>query len=288
MRHRGLHMRWSVSVLAAVMVGFTGVGLAATPDRGGVVLQDRTARTEVRVAKNPLQGNQDAIRDGGTKFRSRCAGCHGPDARGYIGPDITGLWASGATDERIFGIVRRGVPGTDMTPADPLRVPDREIWQILAYLGTLTAAPSTPPSGDAQDGERIFRANCSSCHMVNGRGGQLGPDLSRVGSGRSRAALLNKVRGASDNIRPGYEAVTLVTRDGQRIRGVKKNEDEFSIQIIDMRERPQGYLKVNLTEIVNEPRSVMPAYGAEQLNDRALDDLLQYLSTLRRTDADRR
>ena len=275
-------------MLAAVMVGFTGAGLAVTPDRGGVVLQDRTARTEVRVTKNPLQGNQDAIRDGGTKFRSRCAGCHGPDARGYIGPDITGLWASGDTDERIFGIVRRGVPGTEMTPADPLRVSDREIWQMLAYLDTLRGAPSTPSSGDAQNGERIFRANCSSCHMVNGRGGQLGPDLSRVGSGRSRAALLNKVRGTSDTIRPGYEAVTVVTRDDQRIRGVKKNEDEFSIQIIGMRERLQGYLKANLTEILNEPRTVMPAYSAEQLNDRALDDLLQYLSALRRTDADRR
>ena len=88
-------MRWSVSVLAAVMVGFTAVGLAVTPNRGDMVLQDRTARTEVRVAKNPLQGNGDAIRDGATKFRSRCAGCHGPDARGYIGPDITGLSASG-------------------------------------------------------------------------------------------------------------------------------------------------------------------------------------------------
>ena len=43
--------------------------------------------------------------------------------------------------------------------------------------------------------------------------------------------------------------MTLVTRDGQRIRGVKKNEDEFSIQIMDMRERLQGYLKANLTEI---------------------------------------
>jgi hypothetical protein len=82
--------------------------------------------------------------------------------------------------------------------------------------------------------------------------------------------------------------VTVITRDGQRIRGVKKNEDEFSIQIIDMRERLQGYLKVNLTEILNEPRTVMPAYSAEQLDDRALDDLLQYLSTLRRTDTDRR
>jgi len=281
-------MRWSVPVLGAVMVGFTGVFLAATPDRGGVALQDRTARTEARVTKNPLQGNQDAIREGGTKFRSRCAGCHGPDARGYIGPDITGLSASGYTDERLFGIVRRGVPGTEMTPADPLRVSDRDIWQVLAYLDTLKAAPSTPASGDAQNGERIFRANCSSCHMVNGRGGQLGPDLSRVGSGRSRPALLNKVRGTSDNVRPGYEAVTVVTRDGQRIRGVKKNEDEFSIQIVDMRERLQGYLKANLTEILTEPRTVMPAYSAEQLNDRALDDLLQYLTTLRVTDAERR
>jgi len=277
-------MRWSVSVLAAVMAVFTGVGLAAR----GVGLQDRTARTEVRVTKNPLQGSPDAIRDGGTKFRSRCAGCHGPDARGYIGPDITGLWASGGTDERIFGIVRRGVPGSEMTPADPLRVPDREIWQVLAYLATLRAAPVTPSSGDAQNGERIFRANCGSCHMVNGRGGQLGPDLSLVGSGRPRAVLLNKVRGTSNTIRPGYETVTVVTRDGQRISGVKKNEDEFSIQIVDMRERLQGYLKMNLTEIVNEPRSVMPAYGAERLNDRDVDDLLQYLGTLRRTDADRR
>jgi len=281
-------MRWSVPVLGAVMVGFTGVFLAATPDRGGVALQDRTARTEARVTKNPLQGNQDAIREGGTKFRSRCAGCHGPDARGYIGPDITGLSASGYTDERLFGIVRRGVPGTEMTPADPLRVSDRDIWQVLAYLDTLKAAPSTPASGDVQNGERIFRANCSSCHMVNGRGGQLGPDLSRVGSGRSRPVLLNKVRGTSDNVRPGYEAVTVVTRDGQRIRGVKKNEDEFSIQIVDMRERLQGYLKANLTEILTEPRTVMPAYSAEQLNDRALDDLLQYLTTLRVTDAERR
>jgi len=286
-RAKELHMRWSVPVLGAVMVGFTGVFLAATPDRGGVALQDRTARTEARVT-NPLQGNQDAIRDGGTKFRSRCAGCHGPDARGYIGPDITGLSASGYTDERLFGIVRRGVPGTEMTPADPLRVSDRDIWQVLAYLDTLKAAPSTPASGDAQNGERIFRANCSSCHMVNGRGGQLGPDLSRVGSGRSRPVLLNKVRGTSDNVRPGYEAVTVVTHDGQRIRGVKKNEDEFSIQIVDMRERLQGYLKANLTEILTEPRTVMPAYSAEQLNDRALDDLLQYLTTLRVTDAERR
>jgi putative heme-binding domain-containing protein len=283
-------MRSTGSVLAAVMVGFTGLGMgvAATANDGGVDGQDRAARTEARPAKNPLLGNADAIRDGGTKFRSRCAGCHGPDARGYIGPDITGLIAAGYTDDRLFGIVRRGVPGTDMTPADPLRVSDREIWQVLAYVATLRPAPSSPPSGDPQNGERIFAANCRSCHAINGRGGQLGPDLSRVGSARTRPALQKKIRGTSDTVRPGYEAVTLVTRDGQRISGVKKNEDEFSIQIMDTRERIQGYLKANLTEILTEPRTVMPGYGAERLSDGDLDDLLQYLSTLRRADADRR
>ena len=104
-------------------------------------------------------------------FRTRCAGCHGPDARGYLGPDLTGFWAAGGTDDRMFDIVRRGVPGTEMTAADPQRVPDKEIWQVLAYVRTLGAGSAAVVTGDATNGERIFRANCSSCHRVNGRGG---------------------------------------------------------------------------------------------------------------------
>jgi cytochrome c oxidase cbb3-type subunit 3 len=234
-----------------------------------------------RPTKNPLEGNQLAISNGGAMFRNRCAGCHGPDARGYLGPDLTGIWESGRSDDKIFDIVRRGVPGTEMTPADPQRVPDRDIWQTLAYLKTKSAVPGPPPTGDASSGERIFRANCSSCHMVDGRGGQLGPDLSRIGSGRPRAGLMAKLRGASDFVRPGYEAVTIVTREGDRVRGVKKNEDEFSIQVMDTRERLQGFLKANLTQVTIEKQSLMPVYGPDRLNDRDLDDLLRYLAGLR-------
>ena len=92
---------------------------------------------------------------------------------------------------------------------------------------------------------------------------------------------MRKVRGSSELVRPGYEAVTLVTRDGERIRGVKKNEDEFSIQIMDTRERLQGYLKSNLTTFTIEKQSLMPVYGPDRVSDRDLDDLLQYLTTLR-------
>jgi putative heme-binding domain-containing protein len=248
--------------------------------------QERSpARGQSRPAKNPLEGDRQAITNGAAMFRNRCAGCHGPDARGYLGPDLTGVWSSGRTDDRLFDIVRRGIPGSEMAPADPQRVPDVDIWKILAYLRTTTAVPTAPVAGDAENGDRLFRANCSGCHTVNGRGGQLGPDLSRIGSGRPRAGLLSKLRGTIEVIRPGYEPVTLVTREGERIRGVKKNEDEFSIQIMDTRERVQGFLKANLTELTNDRQSLMPVYGADRLNDRDLDDLLRYLTSLRGADA---
>src|SRR5438093_3948576 len=244
------------------------VGLGAARDAG--------AQT-----RNPVEGNAQAIGNGAAMFRNRCAGCHGPDAHGYLGPDLTGFWANGGSDDRMFTIVRRGVPGTEMIGADPQRVLDKDIWQTIAYLRTLGTVAAAPPTGDAANGERVFRANCSSCHMVNGRGGQLGPDLSRIGSARPRAGLMSKVRGSSAFIRPGYEPVTLVTRSGERIRGVRKNEDEFSIQIMDMRERLQGYLKSNLAEFTLDKQSVMPAYGPDRLTDRDLDDLLRYLASLR-------
>ena len=278
---------WSIPFVVALWLIAEGVALAQAPGAG--TQNAGGARPPARVTKNPLEGNRDAIRNGGAMFRNRCAGCHGPDARGYVGPDLTGLWASGVADDRIFDTVRRGVPGTDMPAADPERVPDREIWQVLAYVRTVAAStPQQALAGSPDKGERIFQGTCRTCHMVDGRGGQLGPDLSRIGSGRPRAALTKKIRAPSDNIRPGYEPVTLVLNDGQRIRAVKKNEDEFSIQIMDMRQRVQGYVKANLTEVAADKQSVMPAYGPDQLSNGDLDDLLSYLATLRGPDSGRR
>jgi len=269
------------AALVAIAIGLAGGRF--------LIAQDRAAgRPESRPARNPLEGNAQAISNGAAMFRTRCAGCHGPDAHGYLGPDLTGFWAAGGTDDRMFDTVRRGVPGTEMIGADPQRVLDKEIWQMLAYIRTLSAVPAAPPTGDAANGERIFRGNCNGCHRVNGRGGVLGPDLSRIGSARPRAGLQSKIRGSADFIRPGYEPVTLVTKDGERIRGVRKNEDEFSIQIMDARERLQGYLKANLAEFTTDRQSLMPVYGPDRLGDHDLDDLLRYLTSLRgATDATR-
>jgi mono/diheme cytochrome c family protein len=246
--------------------------------------------------KNPRDGDKNAIREGAEFFRTRgCADCHGLDAKGVRGPDLTGLWESGAREDRLFQTVRRGIPGSEMPATNS---PDDDIWAVLAYLHTLnTSVTVETVTGNVENGNRIFSAKCMGCHRVNVYGGDLGPDLSRIGARRSRTALIKKIRNASSyiivsapatsgmpiNAPPpsGYAPVTLVTRDGQRIRGAKKNEDAFSIQIMDMRGRIQGYSKADLRQVIDDSVSLMPDFGTAILSDHDLNDLVSYLSTLR-------
>ena len=70
--------------------------------------------------------------------------------------------------------------------------------------------------------------------------------------------MVRQIRGAVEDFRPGYEPVTITPANGQPIRGVKKNEDLFSVQIMDTRERIQGYEKDQVKEVTNDTRSAMP------------------------------
>ena len=65
-------------------------------------------------SKNPLEGDAEAIKAGMGAYRVRCADCHGMDARGIRGPDITQVWARGRTDDALFATIRNGVPNTEM------------------------------------------------------------------------------------------------------------------------------------------------------------------------------
>ena len=231
-------------------------------------------------ALRPAQPNPATIETGGRLFRERCADCHGGDAKGSRGPDLTGLWTNAAADERAFQTIRTGIPGSIMPPSS---APDDEVRAIIAYLRSIgTAGVGERSAGNAMNGEQIFSANCSSCHRVNGRGGRLGPDLSQIGN-QPRQALTRSIREAGASFTIGYEPVTLVARDGQQIRGARKSEDPFSIQIMDTRERLQGYLKTDLRDVTRDTKSLMPDYGPDRLNEQDLNDLLGFLATLRET-----
>jgi putative heme-binding domain-containing protein len=183
-------------------------------------------------------------------------------------------------DPALFRIVRFGIPGTEMPGAQMTEV---EVAKIVAYLRTLggTTAPAT--RGDAAAGARIFwdDAGCGRCHWVLGRGGHLGPDLSRIGSARTRAFIVAKIRNPDERVTRGWERVTVTGEDGRRYVGVRRNEDTFSIQLLDTSDRLRFFWKTGLRGIVTDQASLMPAYPPARLSDAALDDLLAYLSTLR-------
>ena len=187
--------------------------------------------------------------------------------------------------------ISAGVPGTAM-PANQLTTD--EIWQIVAYLRTLEQ-PVAATNGDQRRGEALFfgAARCSSCHIVNGRGGRLGPELSTVGSARSRAYIVESIRepgrqltqnrAFGDDVTLKYDTVTAVTADGRTIVGVPMNEDTFTVQLMDTSERVHSLDKKTLKSVRHENRSLMPAYDASRLSNADLDNLVAYLQSLRTT-----
>ena len=232
-----------------------------------------------QAAPGPPSAQDDPARIGAALYAARCSDCHGADATGVRGPDLTRLWGAGATDDRVFQIIRQGVSGSIM-PAST--APDAEVRALVAYLRSLGTAGTTEGArGSASHGEHEFWSTCGGCHRVGQRGGRLGPDLTRIGMTQSGAALRTSIRRANAAIAAGYQSVTLVTRDGTRIRGLRKAEDAFSVQILDTSERLQGYLKADLVSVTRDAASLMPDYGPDRLPDADLDDLVAYLATLK-------
>lgn len=250
-------------------------------------LASAAAGPHAQTDTNPLAGNAAAIAQGKNIYRGRCGVCHGVDAKGYRGSDLTtGDWVHGGSDAQIFKTISTGVPGTEM-PAHA-NMSAQEVWRVIAYLRTLGApGGAAPDRGDAARGEQLFwarnTANCGQCHMVGGRGGRIGPNLSRIGAARSTAALEREIRKPAEVIPVGFETVTVVTKDGRRIRGARKNEDTFSVQLMTANEDVVSFFKRDV-EVVPEPElSLMPAYGPERLNDTDLADVVRYLRSLRGT-----
>jgi len=279
---RASNIRMRATLAAAFIVGLI-------LDLNGQV----AAPAATQPARNPFAGDPKAITQGAVLFRQECVFCHGVAARGGMrGPDLTtGSWSHGGADADLVATINAGVPGTAMPPNN---LTTDEIWQIVTYLRSLQQ-PVTAPVGDATRGEALFvgATRCSSCHIVNGRGGRLGPELTTVGSARSRAYLVESIREPSkqltrngvfgDSVTLKYDTVTAVTADGRTIVGVPMNEDTFTVQVMDSAERVHSLDKKTLKSFRHENRSLMPDYDARRLSISDLNDLIAYLQSLRST-----
>src|SRR3954464_2141184 len=94
------------------------------------------AQSKDEPAKNPFQPTAENIQAGMVAFRANCAYCHGMDARGMRGPDLTGVYGRGTTAQGLYRTGRRGVPGTEMPPASVF-LQEPAAGEVVMYLRTL-------------------------------------------------------------------------------------------------------------------------------------------------------
>jgi len=246
--------------------------------------------------KNPFAGDAKAAKVGESQFRANCAFCHGLGARGGgRGPDLTRAQKRhGNSDADLFRTINEGVPGTAMPPNGATQqgvgMTDEEIWQVITYIRSMQVKAPAQPLGNATHGKELFygSAACSTCHMIQGKGGRLGPDLSTTGSARSTDYLVESVRNPSKRLAQGvseamkefsqeYETVRVETADGQKFVGVVLNEDQFTLQMMDTRETLHLFEKDRLKLVEKTRESLMPAYDSKALGDKDLQDILAYL-----------
>lgn len=223
----------------------------------------------------------DDVAAGAQSFRSQCAACHGPEASGgVVGPSLTtGTFKNGGSDEALYRVITKGVPGTAMT-AFPLS--GREVWQLIAYLRAVNIGKAaTQAKGDAAKGEQLFKSNgCVRCHTNGKEGGLAGPDLSEIGSHRSLSQLESSILDPDADVAPEYWSLRAKTKTGQTVTGIRLNEDMTSFQIREPSGRLRSLWKTDLASYEIVRTSPMPSFKGK-LSSTDLEDLIAYLASLR-------
>ena len=223
-------------------------------------------------------GALHAQQPGALIFAANCAGCHGADGRGgEHAPNIaTAPEVQHMLDRELAGIIRYGISGAGMPAFSSLK--QQEVADVVRYLRTLQGRGDIVKlPGDPNQGKALFfgKAHCSDCHMVNGQGGFIGSDLSFYGADTKPDLMRAIILDPDKNLPADKKATTVVTLTGQKITGMLKVKDNFSLSI----QTPDGafhYLpnsKLARVDLYSSP--LMP--GGSTLSGKEVDDLVSYL-----------
>ena len=208
---------------------------------------------------NPLGNGPEVVATGHVLYNRTCTGCHGMDGgEGERAPALVGDRRFFRLSENsIFDTIKGGIPGTAM-PA--FNLPDDDVWRIVVWIRAMRGSASeTVVPGDAALGAAIFsgKGGCLKCHTLNGRGGTIGPDLSNIGAQVTLKHLQQSLT-LEGPIPPGYRPVKVLTKSGETVEGIAKNEDAFSIEILDYKGNLHLYDTNELRRIDLGKTSLMP------------------------------
>ncbi len=166
-----------------------------------------------------------------------------------------------------------------------------EVTNLLARLekdrpkdGPLAGHLAELEGGDAERGRKLYRDNaavyCVRCHKVRGEGGEVGPELTGIGSKHPRTYLLESIVAPNLAIAQGFESVVLAKTDGTVVTGVLKSEDAKSIKVMTAEAKLIEVPKTDIEERQRGP-SAMPDDLSKKLTPAERRDLVEFLAGLK-------
>ncbi len=221
------------------------------------------------------------VNQGKKLYLGHCSPCHGQTGTGGRGPNLAQpRLKHGASEEAIAGVIKNGIAGTEMPGAWQLS--DREAALMAAYVRSLGRVDRVDLPGDAVAGRRVFeRSGCGQCHIVNGEGVAMGPELTEIGVRRNAEYTREAIVHPGAAVPESYLYVEIATAAGRTVSGQRVNEDSFTIQIRDSTGRYHSFRKQEMKEVRKfSGRSAMPSYQG-RLGEAELDNLVAYLASLR-------
>jgi putative heme-binding domain-containing protein len=154
-------------------------------------------------------------------------------------------------------------------------------------------AESLPPisqllkmNGDPTRGATVFRRDnvgCVKCHQVHGEGVDFGPNLSEIGTKLGKDALYESILDPSAGISFGYEAWQLELKNGDEAYGLISSETEDEVVIKAVGGVSTHYRKTDIAKRTKQKLSIMPAGLQQNMSAQELVDLVEYLTSLKKT-----
>jgi putative membrane-bound dehydrogenase-like protein len=138
--------------------------------------------------------------------------------------------------------------------------------------------------GDAGRGATVFAktAECAKCHLVNGQGKEVGPNLSEIGGKLSRQAFYESILYPSAGIAHSYESYVAVLENGNVVTGIKTSETPDSVTLKTADALVRTFPKSEIEELKKQPISLMPADLQKTMTTQDLVDVVEYLTTLKK------
>jgi putative heme-binding domain-containing protein len=230
---------------------------------------------------HPGQYTQAEIDAGARVYNSQCATCHGPNGDQVSGIDLRRQqFRRSSSDEDLAGVITKGVTGSGMPP---FALQPAELVGVIAFIRAGFDPTAKPVKvGTAARGRTIVEGKgaCLSCHRINGTGSRVAPDLSDVGVARTVEAMHRSLTNPTSGMMPINRPVRITMKDGRTIAGRRLNEDTFTVQVIDDKERLLSLPKSDMRTYVVDTQSMMPVF-AGKLSEPELADVIAYLLTLR-------